>query len=45
MSDAFWLIQFACMADDKDKYFEQFFKWADTVTDLQQTPDVPENIV
>lgn len=45
MSDAFWLIQFACMADDKDKYIEQFLKWADTVTDLQQTPDVPENIV
>ncbi len=45
MSDAFWLIQFACLADEKDKYFEQFLSWADTVTDLHQAPDVPEILV
>lgn len=33
MSDAFWLIQFACVAEDKDKYSEQFLQWADTITE------------
>lgn len=31
-TDAFWLIQFACVATDKDKMTEQFLEWADTVT-------------
>lgn len=32
--DAFWLIQFACFASDKDKYTDSFFRWADSVTFL-----------
>lgn len=31
-SDAFWLIQFACVTSDKDKYQADFEKWADSVT-------------
>lgn len=30
--DAFWLIQFACVASDKDEYSTQFLEWADTIT-------------
>lgn len=30
-SDAFWLIQFACVVSDKDSYTEKFLGWADTV--------------
>lgn len=31
-SDAFWLIQFACVVSDKDKYTDKFLGWADTIT-------------
>lgn len=30
--DAFWLIQFACNASEKDGKTDTFLKWADTVT-------------
>ncbi len=30
-SDAFWLIQFACVKEDKEKLTEDFLGWADTV--------------
>ncbi|MDE6001582.1 MAG: hypothetical protein K2G96_04620, partial [Clostridia bacterium] len=33
-TDAFWLIQFACFSSDKDKYFDTFLTWADSVTFL-----------
>lgn len=29
--DAYWLIQFACFAKNKDKMQETFFGWADTI--------------
>ncbi|MDE7454281.1 MAG: hypothetical protein K2M64_00430 [Clostridia bacterium] len=31
-SDAFWLIQFACTTSNKDKFQDNFIKWADSVT-------------
>lgn len=30
--DAFWLIQFACLQTQKDKYTDIFFGWADSIT-------------
>lgn len=30
-TDAFWLINFACLQDDKDNFKETFLNWADTV--------------
>lgn len=30
--DAFWLVQFACVEDDKDEFQNKFFTWADTIT-------------
>lgn len=29
--DAFWLIQFACVKDNKEKFTEDFLGWADSV--------------
>lgn len=29
--DAFWLVNFACLKEDKDKYESNFIKWAKTV--------------
>lgn len=29
--DAFWLIQFACVVDDKDSKTADFFEWADSI--------------
>lgn len=31
-TDAFWLIQFACLASEKDTMTEKFLGWADSVT-------------
>ena len=31
-ADAFWLIQFACVEDDKDDFEDKFLEWADSIT-------------
>lgn len=38
-NDAFWLIQFACDASNKDKYQACFEKWAGTVTFIDSTTE------
>ena len=45
MSDAFWLIQFACFLGEKEKYTETFLSWADTITEAQPSADGSGDIV